>query len=370
LLARALETCYQVRVVSFRRQYPAWLYPGQSDKDPSAEPMKMKAEFILDPVYPWTWRTAALYIETIKPHAIIFQWWTTFWAPAFFALSTYFTHRKIPLIFLIHNVLPHEAKPWDKWFASLTLGKGDAFIVQTEQQKKKLESIVPGAKAAVHPHPVYDMLSHNKISKGEAHNRLGLSGSDTIILFFGIVRAYKGLQYLLDAIALMNKKGKRVHLVVAGEFWDSKETYLKKIEQLNLTDQVTIHDRYIPNEEVALYFSAADVFAAPYSGGTQSGAAKMAIGFGLPLVISDTVADEAIVEKPGEHIFITPSMDSSALAVSLENAVEYSLSRPNQAAHLSRNYPTWASMAETVSSVIASANRKKDIQTRSANEPE
>jgi glycosyltransferase involved in cell wall biosynthesis len=330
-LARALEQHgHTVQVVSFRRQYPAWLYPGQSDRDPSQQRLDIVAEYLLDPFFPWTWRQSARHILQFRPDIVVLQWWTTFWAPAFLALARQLNRKGAPASFLIHNVLPHEAGFWDPWVARLVLRQGRAFIALTGQEKQRLLALVPGRPVEVCPLPVFDMFTGQQAPREEARRHLGLPSLLPVVLFFGIVRPYKGLETLLDAIARLRERGLGTRLIVAGEFWEAKDKYLRQIERLGLAEQVRLEDRYIPNEEVARYFSAADVFAAPYTSGTQSGAVKLAMSFGLPVVASQCAADAILAGQPDSRVVITPPGDAQALAQGIEKALE-GLGRPGDA---------------------------------------
>ena len=313
LLARALSKRHQVRVISFLRQYPRWLYPGKTDKDPSRQPLRVEAEYLLDTLYPWTWWQTANQIFLFQPEVVIFPWWTTFWAPAFAVLTCLLRQKNLKTLFLIHNVLPHEARFWDAWLARLALRQGQAFVVQTAREKNRLLTFVPEAVVEICPHPVYEMFKEQYLPHREARQKLGLPLEWPVALFFGIVRPYKGLKYLIEAIARLGEGGEKVYLVVAGEFWEDKRFYQRQVENLGLTRQVRLEDRYIPNEEVGLFFSAADVFVAPYVGGTQSGALKMAIGFGVPVI---TTQIEALPEGVLTHQvgWCVPPEDDWALA--------------------------------------------------------
>jgi glycosyltransferase involved in cell wall biosynthesis len=353
LLTYALEDFFEVKLISFRRQYPKWLYPGKSDKDPSASPLRIPADYILDPTNPISWWKTTDTITNFKPDAVLLQWWTTFWTPSYTYISYYLRQRKLPLIYLVHNVLPHERKPWDTWLARLALKKANAYIVQTEQQKRNLLSLLPYAPVEVQPHPVYDMFAAKKISKEEARRKLGLCPNTPVILFFGIVRPYKGLKLLIDALSLLKVRGIQVQLVIAGEFWEDKRCYLEQIAAAGLTDQIMIHDRYIPNEEVGTFFSAADVFAAPYTAGTQSGAVKMALGFSIPLVISETTLDDSMHARQGKDLYIVPAHSTEALADAIESAIgKPALENSNSPASLNDDNG-WKGMASLIASKVA-----------------
>ncbi len=287
-LAQALEEAgHRVRLISFQRQYPGRLYPGESDKDPSTEPLRFPAEYILDPLYPWTWIRTARSIRREHPDLVIFQWWTTFWGPAYASLA-WMVNRQVKVAYLIQNVLPHEIKPWDRWIAWVTLRQGHAFVVQNPREHEKLLKIIPHSSLVLESHhPAFSPFSEHPLSKEEARRQLGLSADQIVLLFFGIVRPYKGLGYLIDAMPNVQHP---VHLIVAGEFWEDITVYQKQITDLALKDRVTLINRYIPNEEAHQLFSAVDGFVAPYVEGTQSGAAGLAIGYGLPMIVTERVA--------------------------------------------------------------------------------
>ncbi len=328
-LATALDRAgHQAQVTSFRRQYPLWLYPGTSDKDPSPGTLDISPAYTLDPLYPWTWESTFRRIVDLSPDLVIMQWWTTFWGPPLGYLGRRFRKQGIPRVFLIHNVLPHEVRPWDRWLARLALGTGTAFIAQSKRESGRLKELLPGAPIVPTKLPLYTIFSQGQIPPAKARETLKIAGAGPVLLFFGIVRPYKGLRDLLKACALLKDRGRAFQLVVAGEFWESKEAYKSEIDRLGLTDRVHIHDRYIPNEEVPIFFSAADMFAAPYTAGTQSAAVTSALSYGLPVVVSETIADSAADRGLGEQVWIAPSENPAGLADALEAALQAKKSSP------------------------------------------
>jgi glycosyltransferase involved in cell wall biosynthesis len=311
MLCRALrERGHDVLPVSFKRQYPRWLFPGQSDRDPSKKPLKAEgARYWIDSLNPFTWLMAFWRIRRYQPNVIILQWWTTFWAATWFvlgALNRLFLQR--PLIYICHNVLPHETQWWDPLLTRVVLQWGTHLIVQSIEEERQLTSLVPDARVAVMPHPVYDMFANERIPRDVARRQLGLPLDVPVLLFFGIVREYKGLQDMLAALPDVRAQLGKVMLVVAGEFWEDKQPYLEMIERLGIGDSVVIEDRYIPNEEVALYFSATDVLVAPYRRTTGSGVVQLASGFGVPTLttaighLSDTMQNRytGLIVPPGD----------------------------------------------------------------------
>lgn len=315
LLAKKLtETGHDVQVISFSKQYPAWLYPGESDKDTSPEREKVDAEYLLAPLNPLSWRKSIKAITDFQPDQVIVSWWVTFWVPAFHHIMRRLKRRGVPITILIHNTMPHETRPWDRFLARSILQDGDRFIVMTEKEKIRLQALLPDVKKVqIIPHPIYRMFKPCSFTKEEVRNHLGLPADQPVILFFGFVRPYKGLSELIQALRVIHSSNHNIHLLVAGEFWDSRAVYDQQIKDLGLTDYVHIHDRYIPDDEAAQYFEATELLVAPYTGGTQSGALKSALGFGMPAVVTDIVADELVMSLP-EMCKIVPSADPDMMA--------------------------------------------------------
>lgn len=349
MLVKALsERNHQVMLVSFRRQYPSRLYPGRTDRDPSLEPLRVDAEYILDPIYPWTWLRSAERITLFNPRAVVIPWWTTFWAPAYWCLGLILRNREIPIIFLVHNVIPHEARWWDAWVTRQVFRFGKAFLVQNNRERERLLGLIPEALIGVSPHPIYPAFNQARLTKQEARSKLGVPPDNPLLLFFGIVRPYKGLDQLIEAAALLIQRKININLLVAGEFWEKKSAYLDQIQRLSLSSRVSIHDKYIPNEEVGIYFSAADLFIAPYIGGTQSGAVKLALGFGLPAIISDRVTDEILIND--SRVRIVPTGDPQKLADAIEDSLNNKLSQPDKPS--TKPQQSWHDFVEEIENIL------------------
>jgi glycosyltransferase involved in cell wall biosynthesis len=319
MLARALAEKHETLVISFRRQYPDWLYPGKTDQDPSRAPLRVDAEYLLDPFYPWTWQRTANRIAGFGPDVTVLQWWTTFWAPALGALAWLLRRRGLKVVFLLHNVLPHEPAPWDRWLARAVLGQTNSFIAQAPGERDRLLALLPNAQVRLCPMPAFHELAGQRLPRAEARRRLGLPAEALVLLFFGIVRPYKGLKHLIDAVAILKDSGQPAILLVAGEIWAGKAAYQQQAARLGLTDHVVLDDRYIPNEELPAFFAAADVFVAPYVSGTQSASLRTALAFGLPLVVTDAIAGDLPAGAPGAQV--VSAADAPALAVGVRRAV-------------------------------------------------
>jgi glycosyltransferase involved in cell wall biosynthesis len=258
----------------------------------------------------------------------------------------------LPVVFLIHNVLPHEQKPWDRPLARFALGQASGYIALSERERMRLMDVVPRAQPVVCPLPVFDFVSNERIEKSSARRQLRIDEEVPLLLFFGIVRPYKGLMYLIRAMARLNRLDCPPHLLVAGEFWGDKNQYLEEIERLYLSDRVHIIDRYIKNEEIPLLFSAADAFAAPYVGGTQSGAVKIAAHFGMPILVSPGVfkGDELLKQIAG--VMVSPPEDEERFSQTIADVIGMGGSKPRVALSNAEVDAGWTAMVNAFSSAV------------------
>jgi glycosyltransferase involved in cell wall biosynthesis len=304
---------HQVSLYSFKRQYPRWLFPGRTDRDPSVLKLDAQCAYTLDSLNPLTWWKTARAIRAQRPDALILQWWVPFFAPMWAVLARVARGVGIKVLFICHNVLPHEQRPWDIKLAHWVLGLGAGFVVSSQAEKSLLLTLLPGRRVEIAPHPIYDMFADQVVPREEARQQLGLSQFEPVLLFFGLVREYKGLRYLLEAVPAIQAELGAIRLLIAGEFWRDKQTYLDQMTRLGIEQNVTIVDRYIPNEKVPIYFSAADVAVLPYTDVTQSGVVQLAFGFGLP-VITTRVGGLAEVVEDEETGLLVPPGDCAALA--------------------------------------------------------
>lgn len=311
---------HDVQVVSFHRQYPKRLYPGKTDRDPSTKGIATEALFVIDSLNPLSWIKTADVIKQHKPDLVLFMWWSTFWTLVYRTIAGLLRGAGIKVAFLIHNVLPHEAKFYDRWLGRFGLGAAQSYLVQTSEQRKKLLGLIPKAHVVEAPHPVYDMFRAVDGAREAARKHFGFTEGDKVLLFFGIIRPYKGLMVLLEAVGLLKEDGIPVHLLAAGEFWDAEEPYHQKCRELGIEDRVQFSSRYIENEEVPGFFSAADVFVAPYVGGTQSGAINVAVSFHLPIVLTDKIVESMDREIQLGHV-VVPAGDAVALAEGIKAQV-------------------------------------------------
>lgn len=316
MLYRALrrERSHEVLMVSFKRQYPRWLFPGRSDKDPSKEPLLVKdAQYWIDSLNPVSWLTTSWRICHYQPDILILQWWTTFWMPCFSVLV--YLHRRVfpksPVAVFCHNVVPHESRHWDYLLSKMFLSLPTHCFVHTKQDKERLLELVPHARVTVVEFPPYQNVVPKRYTRDEARDLLGLDRGIPVVLFFGFVRPYKGLMYLIQAVHQVRHRIP-VHLLIVGEFWEDKRKYLQQIQELGLAPYVTIIDRYVRNEEIGVYFEAANVLVLPYLQTSQSAVLRIAFEVGLPVIASDVGGLRESIRDGVDGLLVKPG-DSASL---------------------------------------------------------
>ena len=321
LLCRALRKSHQVKFISFKRQYPSLLFPGKTDRDPSSKPLKPdQVDYIIDSMNPFTWFRAAHEIKDYQPDKIILGWWVTFWMPTFWTIIK-LVKRSLDaeIIIICHNVFEHESSSLKKKVTKAVLSQADLLITHSAQETDRLgELLGKEAKAITAFHPTYAELSNIRFTSSQAKEKLGITGD--CLLFFGFVREYKGLAVLLEALGRLKEK-KEFTLLVVGEFWKGKSKYLDQVERLGISSCVRIVDKYISNEEIGLYFAAADLVVQPYLSASGSGICQIAYGFDRPVIATRVGSLPEVVEDGVNGRLVEPG-DAKALAEAIIESLE------------------------------------------------
>ncbi len=306
ILFKNIKKKHQTKFYSFKRQYPKILFPGKTDKDLSNINLKdIDAQPLLDSLNPFTWLIVAIKTIKDKPDITIFPWWVIFWFPQYFTIITLLKiFSKTKILFICHNVVEHEASFTKKIFSKILLSKGDFFIVHSNEEKNRLIDLIGERNITETFHPTYKDFNNEIISKNKALDKLGITDKN-VMLFFGFVREYKGLKYLIEAMPIILKQ-LNITLLIAGEFWDDKNDYLELIGEMGLKDHIIIIDDYIPNERVPFYFYASDIVVLPYISVTGSGLIQLAYGFNKPVIVSDIGALSQVVSDKKTGFLVEP----------------------------------------------------------------
>ncbi len=285
LVYRELAKKNDVVAVTFKRQYPKLLFPGKTQYvTPEDTADKIPSDSWLDTINPFSYVVTAKKVRKLNPQVVLTKYWMTFFAPSLgFVLSrqSRFTKR----IAILDNVIPHERRFFDHAFNRYFLNRNDGFIAMTEKVKNDLLYYLPDAKCLLIPHPIYDHFGV-KLGRGEAlkHLNITVKEDSRVLLFFGIIRDYKGLDLLIEALSLLDK---RYVLIIAGEAYGDFKKYEKCMERFEVKERCFVFERYIGDEEVPYFFSAGDVCVLPYKSATQSGITGIAQHFELPVIATN-----------------------------------------------------------------------------------
>lgn len=311
LLYKTLVKQHDVKVITFKRQYPSLLFPGKTQLESGDTTEKIPTLVIADSINPLNWIKVGNIIKKEKPDLIIYKYWMPFFAPCFgtvLKIAKKNTHTKAMVI--CDNVIPHEKRPGDialtKWFFNSV----DYFITMSKSVLNDLHKLKPNAKSILSFHPVYSNFGEI-IKKDVAKKKLDIN-TDKVLLFFGFIRDYKGLDTLIEAVNLI--KGKLdFTLIVAGEFYTDKQKYLDLIDKYELWNKIKIYSDFIPTEDVKYYFCAADVAVLPYKDATQSGIIQIANNFNKP-IIATNVGGLGEVIHDGENGYLCEPNNPQAIA--------------------------------------------------------
>lgn len=310
LLYRALSQKYDVEMISYKMQYPRFLF-RREQKDYRNDVFRIEdAQFLLHTADPFNIIRTASKIRRMHPDLVIIQWWHPYFAPCYRILEAALG-RKIRKMFICHNVFPHERFPFDRALTKLVLNKADYFLLHSERDVDDLLAIRPDAQYRLNPHPTYNAFRIRNLTKSRAREELLLPVDEKVLLFFGFVREYKGLKHLIKAMPEVKRRLGNVRLIVAGAFGSDRVSYRRMIDDNGANDCIEVVDRYIADNEVEKYFAACDIAVLPYESATQSGIVQIAFGFGKPVIVTnvgglpDVVADGQtgyIVERgdPGQ----------------------------------------------------------------------
>lgn len=313
MLARTfLKKGKTVDVKTFTVQYPNFLFPGKTQYSESSAPENISIERCVNSVNPFNWIRTGLRIRKEKPDMVLVKYWTPFLAPCLGTICYLARGNKhTRILSQLDNVVPHEAHFFDAWLTRYFVGAADGFIYMSQQVKRDLDQFTTAKPALFSPHPVFANFGE-RMERREAISHLHLNEGTRYLLFFGIIRDYKGLDLLIEAWKLLKDKGLTTgkKIIVAGEYYNNKEQYTAQIHGLGLQDDILVHDFFIRDDEVKYYFSAADVVVQPYKDATQSGVTQIAYQFSVPMIVTN-VGGLAEIVPDGRSGFVTKSTPES-----------------------------------------------------------
>lgn len=280
------EQGHDCEIISYSLQYPNFLFPGSTQFDTTGiAPKHIKIHTLINSVNPLSWIKTANFIKKQKPDFVVFRFWIPFMGPALGSIARMVRKSGIKVLAITDNVIPHEKRIGDAAFAKYFIKSCDGFVTMSKAVMKDLENFTTTKHKKYLLHPLYTSFGE-KLNKSDARKVLGIKDDVNLVLFFGLIRKYKGLDMLLDAFNEL-KENPNITLLIAGEFYEDKQPYLDLIEKYQIQNQVILHAKFIANEDVKLYFSAADLVALPYRTATQSGVTQVSFHFEVPTLVTN-----------------------------------------------------------------------------------
>ena len=314
LAKQFIDEGHECSIVSFSLQYPSILFPGTTQYSSDPAPEDIIIHTLINSVNPLNWLQVGKKIKKWKPDMIVVRYWLPFMGPALGTiLRQVRKNRHTKIICIADNVIPHEKRPGDIAFTRYFLKAADAFITMSEQVLNDLRKFT-SKPAQLVQHPLYDNFGEI-ISKEEARNFLHLNPSDKIILFFGFIRQYKGLDLLLKAMADEGIRNANIKLLIAGEFYEDDKLYHQLILENNLQQQVILKTNFIPDSEVRYYLCSSDCVVQPYRSATQSGVTPLAYHFEKPMIVTNVGGLPSLVPHEKAGLVCQPESRSIAEAI-------------------------------------------------------
>ncbi len=341
---------FDTTIYTFSLQYPGFLFPGTTQYSSEPKPTDINIKVRINSVNPLNWLSVGIELKKLKPSLIVIRYWLPFMGPC---LGTILRIAKLngitKIVCIADNVIPHEKRPGDKPFTQYCFKPVDAFVTMSEKvlQDLKLFTNRPALQIV---HPLYDNFGE-ALPKQTARKHLGINEDENIILFFGFIRKYKGLDMLLNAMKIIKERTTLGHfvgckLLVAGEFYEDKKLYDDLIQELDIADQLILRTDFISDSEVRYYLSAADFVIQPYRQATQSGVTPLAYHFEKPMLVTNVGGLPSLVPKG--KVGLISEANASAIANKIEELYQIGESHFLPYLQVEKLKYSWKVLADTV----------------------
>jgi len=351
-LARQFVTeCKDVDIRTFTLQYPRFLFPGKTQftDGPAPEGIKIRRE--LNSINPFNWLRTGLRIRKEKADILLVRYWMPFMAPCLGTVSRIVKSNKYTVVIsLVDNVYPHEKHRGDSILTKFFMNSIDGAAVLSDTVQRDVEGFRKDIPVCSSPHPLFDTYG-KKLDRNEALSALKLDPQNSYLLFFGIIRDYKGLDILIRAFSDSRLRGRKLKLIVAGEFYEDETRYRNLVRESGLENDVIFYDHFIKDEDVRLFFSGADLVVQPYKSATQSGVTQIAYHFDKPMVVTDVGGLKEIVPdgKCGYVVQPDPKIIADAIADFFENGRKNAFS---ECVRKEKEKFTWNKTTDSVTEVF------------------
>lgn len=346
LMSQFQQEGHEVMILNFTLQYPSFLFPGKTQFSDSPAPENLKIIRQVNAINPFSWIKNGFFLLSQKPDIILFKYWLPFMAPCFGVIAMIAGFRKsIKRLAILDNIIPHEKRFLDTLLTSFFVWQIDGFLAMSQSVATDLKGFTQRKKCTLSPHPLFDNFGP-PIDKITARNYFGLNEDHKVLLFFGFIRPYKGLDLLLEALA--KTKSTQLKLIIAGEFYTDEKPYFEMVERFGIGEKLVWKNHFISNEEVGIYFCAADLVVQPYKHATQSGVTQIAYHFEKPMIVTNVGGLAEIVPDGISGYLVSPE------AMDIANKIDYFFENPGQSHILKmgllqeKNKYLWSVMTENL----------------------
>lgn len=315
---------HDVSINTFSLQYPSFLFPGKTQYADWKKPNKFPIKRSVNSINPINWVRTGLKIKKERPDILIFKYWLPFFSPCFSIIAKIVKsngHTKV--ITIVDNIIPHEKRPFDNMLTKFFVKHIDGFVAMSQSVYDDIAKFNAKKPRNLCPHPLFDNFG-NSLSKEEAIKKLNLNKEDINFLFFGLIRGYKGLDILIEAMADERLKAFPIKLLVVGEFYDDAKPYYERVKELKLGDRISFDPRFIPDKEVKDYFCSTDLVVQPYKTATQSGVTQIGYHFETPMLVTDVGGLAEIIPNGKVGYVVQPNGKSIA-----DSLLDFCINRPD-----------------------------------------
>ncbi len=311
-LFRALAESHELLAINFTTQYPAFLFPGKTQYEEDSVGVEIAAYRTLSSINPFSWLKTAKMISRFNPDVVITSFWMSFFSPAYGSVLRWFHHKDQTLrITLFHNVIGHEQYYWDKLLLSYQLAVTDKAVTLSESVTQDLKSLNYANTIIQAFHPIYDIFGAG-VDRAQAKRELGYSREEKLVLFFGYIREYKGLDLFIRASRIVADRGVKCRYLAVGESYIDIKIYHDLIETVAMGKEFSLKVTFVPDKDVARYFSAADLVVCPYKSATQSGIIQIAYHFDRPVIVTRVGGLDQMVANGRSGLVVDPNPESIA----------------------------------------------------------
>lgn len=338
----------EVSINTFSLQYPSFLFPGETQFASWEKPNKFPIKRTVNSINPFNWIKIGRSIKKQRPDIVIIKYWLPFFSPCFSIISKIIkSNHHTKVISIVDNIIPHEKRRFDTTLTNMFVRNVDGFVAMSKSVFDDITKFNVMKPRVLCPHPLFDNFGE-AISKEQALENLNLNSNDINFLFFGLIRGYKGLDILIEAMSDERLKEFPVKLIVAGEFYDDSKPYFDKVKELGLEEIIRFGARFIPDSEVKNYFCATDLVVQPYKSATQSGVTQIGYHFEKPMLVTNVGGLAEIIPNKKVGYVVEPKAKAIANAL-----IDFCTNRPDFSEGIKQEKKkySWENMTQAIEKI-------------------